>query len=500
MALMSLLFVALTIPTLGVSSIWFDEAFGAYLIRYSYVDIVYYTGMDVHPPLYYWALKTWSLVFGTSDVALRSMSVLFGVVTIILGYLLVRRLFGRRSAIYAVAVLVVSPMFIRYGQEMRMYTMVTAIALSATYALVVAMERSTKKAWATYGGLLAVGMLTHYLIALVWLSHWVWRAVVVRHKTLRTWRKRFFSREWIGAHVLAVVLFLPWMYWFVKRIIDVQTNGFWIPPLSPVTLPNYMSNLLFYQNAERVSPWLTLVLLLLILTVPVLVYKVWTSLNKQHRRDYLLLASIAVVPVGLLVVLSLPPLESSFVDRYIMPSIVATALFVGVTLAAAPKRLWRLKVAIIALLVVSVSFGIVTVYQEGNYNKFTGQSSHAKQLIELIRASDGAADPIIADSPWLYYEAAQYSTLRSPVYFLDEKTEYRYGSLEMLRQNDTGKIKHLDTFMQTHASFWYIGRPGEGEITRPTDGITELARIRINDHVTGEPAYEAVRYRSAVIY
>ena len=38
-------------------SIWFDEAFSAYLIRYSYSEVAQFTATDVHPPLYYWLLK-----------------------------------------------------------------------------------------------------------------------------------------------------------------------------------------------------------------------------------------------------------------------------------------------------------------------------------------------------------------------------------------------------------------------------------------------------------
>ena len=68
-------FLLLTLPTLAKASIWFDEAFSAYLIRYDFAKIWHLTSVDVHPPLYYFALKIWSLIFGTSDFGLRSLSV-----------------------------------------------------------------------------------------------------------------------------------------------------------------------------------------------------------------------------------------------------------------------------------------------------------------------------------------------------------------------------------------------------------------------------------------
>ena len=50
-------FLAIVLPTLAAASIWFDEAFSAYIIRYDFAKIWHFTSVDVHPPLYYFALK-----------------------------------------------------------------------------------------------------------------------------------------------------------------------------------------------------------------------------------------------------------------------------------------------------------------------------------------------------------------------------------------------------------------------------------------------------------
>ena len=83
------IFLALTLTRLTASSIWFDEAFSAYIIRFDWADLTHYTAIDVHPPLYYYLLKLWSLLFGSSLASLRAMSVFLGVVAIILLYFLV---------------------------------------------------------------------------------------------------------------------------------------------------------------------------------------------------------------------------------------------------------------------------------------------------------------------------------------------------------------------------------------------------------------------------
>src|SRR6185503_11318507 len=83
-------------------ALWHDEAFSALYIRYPFKEMMYRIGLDVHPPLYYWVLKAWTYIFGQSLLSLRSLSILFGVLTIYAGYLFVRKAFNNdRLAVVA---------------------------------------------------------------------------------------------------------------------------------------------------------------------------------------------------------------------------------------------------------------------------------------------------------------------------------------------------------------------------------------------------------------
>ena len=79
-------FLALTLTRLTTASIWFDEAYSAYLTRYNLADLTHYTAIDVHPPLYYYLLKGWTNLFGNSVAAYRSLSVVLGVIALVLIY------------------------------------------------------------------------------------------------------------------------------------------------------------------------------------------------------------------------------------------------------------------------------------------------------------------------------------------------------------------------------------------------------------------------------
>ena len=103
-------YVGLVWSRLSVWSIWFDEAFTAYINRFNFADIAHYTSTDMHPPFYYWLIKVWTSVFGTSDVGFRSLSMVLGVGIIILGFVLLKKLFSKRVAMLGVVLLALSPM------------------------------------------------------------------------------------------------------------------------------------------------------------------------------------------------------------------------------------------------------------------------------------------------------------------------------------------------------------------------------------------------------
>lgn len=490
------LFVSLAAATIGASSIWFDEAFGAYLIRFNFFEVFKFTGLDVHPPLYYWALQVWGLVFGTSDIALRSMSVFFGAIALVLGYVLLRAMFGKRVALVTVPLVAISPIFIRYAQEARMYTMVLAIGLAATYVLYLLQQKATRNRWALYGLLVALGMWTHYFTALIWLGHWAWRAIETRSKDTKRWRQAFFTKDWVLVHVWAVALFAPWLPWLVRQVLDVQTNGFWIAPISPTTLPAYFSTVFLYESVDAVSPWFTILLGVLVAAATYAVVATYKVLSRSERKNYRLLIASAVVPVALLIAMSLPPLQSTFMDRYLLTAAVVLVMVIGVALVRAPRKLRTVRLVIVALLLIGSIAGIANVYRYGNYNTFSGQKSQTKQLIAAIHDTPRTAgQPIIANAPWIYYEAAQYGDKSNGVYFVDKYVEYKFGSLEMLRQSDGGKITDLDAFLNQHPTVWYIGRPGDGQLDPIAGNVRMLQRIDISDPITKQPAYQAVQYQ-----
>ncbi|MGB7085384.1 MAG: glycosyltransferase family 39 protein, partial [Phormidesmis sp.] len=110
---------------LGTESIWIDEQF----------SILDAESLDLGTrPLYYALLHVW-MKFGSSDAWLRSLSIPFSLGCIGLTYLLARRLLSSSVGVVATLIMAVSPLFVGYAQEIRMYALSTFLGLWGTLIL-----------------------------------------------------------------------------------------------------------------------------------------------------------------------------------------------------------------------------------------------------------------------------------------------------------------------------------------------------------------------------
>lgn len=490
-------FIAIALKTMTKFSIWFDEAFSAYLIRFNFLDIAKYTASDVHPPFYYWLLKLWSYFFGNSELALRSMSLFFGCLAIVTAFLLVFKLFGRRNARISLLFLVFSPMFVRYSQEARMYTLVAFIAVLGTLLLTYAMETNKKTTWALYGILVSLGMWTHYFAAIVWISHWIWRADIIRNTAKKgKFIKDYFSGEWVKAHLIAIGLFLPWIPLFLKQIFVVQAFGFWIPSVTPNTIPSFLTNIVYYLNVGEVKNWLALLFITLVVVLCVFAMRMYKHMNSKDKNSYKLLIAMSFLPMIILFIASMPPLRSSFIDRYLIPSVLGISMFIGITLSLGVIKFRKyIQIIIIGMTLLMFAIGINKVWEVGNYNKNSNNSNNTKQIIEALKSKSIDKQAIIASSPWLFYEAVFYESDDNPVYYI-EPSDYKYGSLDMLKYNDQFKIKDIDQFENDNEIFWYVQYVSPDNFVAPYTDWIELQRINTVDSKSGKPNYTAVQFRT----
>jgi len=215
---------------LAGQSLWSDEGNSVALAQAGLGEIASRTALDIHPPLYYWLLHGWMRLFGDSEIAVRSLSVVASVLLVAVVYQLGARLFDVRVGFLAAFIAAVSPFQIYYAQETRMYALLALLGALTVWATIGLMDdwarvtRSVKSGNAGSGirypslitrhSLLYVvaatlGLYTHYAFAVILVATnlafvvWLWwtrgQGQVARRLV-----------GWLGVQLVPLLLYLPW--------------------------------------------------------------------------------------------------------------------------------------------------------------------------------------------------------------------------------------------------------------------------------------------------
>ncbi len=492
-------YLAFLLPILGRDSAYFDEGYSSYLAHLGILDMAHYTALDVHPPLYYAVLHFWSMVVGTSVANLRLFSVVWGVAVIVLVFLMTRRWFGRLSAYLALGFIVLSPLFVRYSEAMRMYTMAAAICLAATYVLL--WVTSTKLtvtrqriAWAVYAVLVSAGMWTNYFTALVFATHLLW--VVYEY---RADKKGFAAnwKWWRRAIIAAIVLYLPWLPWLLQRYLDVQATGFWIPPISINALVSTVTMALTFRDSSETTNWLVVTVIAIVASLLWLVPRVHQSFDGAKKRAFRLIVGLSIIPTLLLAIGSLPPLRSSYVYRYALFAVIMSAATMGIVIAWAPfKRHIGLKKTILAIVIFgTLTSGIVYAHASGSRSLDTGSEPMIGQAMDRIDQLSSGSEPIIARSPYTYYAAALYTSTKHPVYFIETPSLKAIGSTRPLYDRPfDGGIANLATFIQQHNKIWLVSEDKYSIGSLPATNWKKTNSFTLYDQQMGKATVYAAEY------
>ena len=121
-----------------VDGLWLDE-----IMSYDHAKNTFPWGIisdlchnDFHAPLYYFILHFWLVLFGDNDLIIRSLSVLFGVLTIPVMYLAGKELHNKETGLLAAAFISINSFLIYYSQEVRFYSLLAFLgALSLLFLL-----------------------------------------------------------------------------------------------------------------------------------------------------------------------------------------------------------------------------------------------------------------------------------------------------------------------------------------------------------------------------
>ena len=387
------------------SSIWHDEGYTMWLLRYSPLEIIERTARDVHPPGYYLIAKPWVMLFGTSEFSIRFLSILFSVGIVYLVFKIVEKLFNDKSAFWAATLVAFSPFMVRFAQEARMYGVVAFFTTLGTYFLVRFIKEKKNNLLVFYALAMTVAIYTQYYAFFVIMVQWIIVAAVTPGFFTLKWGKSLkeraglFNYKWWVFGLIPIVLYLPWFGVAYKQVTRVS-GSYWIKPewINIRTIPNNLSQFVLYTHLDGNSYETILGKILYWLFAVVLVLGGFIYLyRKDLRKKIALFLLYGYLPMILVFVLS--KLRTPiYQDRYFPFSAVAILALWGVGISMIKNKHLRVALGTVALVVLLF----------GNLQMHLSTSHKMGQLYEAVKKEMRPGDIVLSGELYTFLDGTYY--------------------------------------------------------------------------------------------
>ena len=365
-----------------IQSFWRDEAFSYILASRNIFEIIFYTARDFNPPLYYILLHYWMGIFGTSEIAIRSLSLLFFSLTLYICFEFLKdilKLSDKKSLLY-LFIFLINPLLVYFAFEARMYSMFTFFSVLSYYSFY-----SNKSKLYIISTIL--GLYTHYIMVLVVLSQLAFYFVIDRKRQNKTKLKYAYA---------ALFIFIPWVL-FVFSQGQFFTTSFWIERMRINTFVNLFA--ILYLGYEQGSRFFSKELQFLTLFFASLFIITILKLKNEmgEKRKLFLFLGIWSIGSSLLIgfISFFKPL---FIPRYLIFSSVGFIFLTIFMLEELPLRIrW---IALIILIFFTLNFQKLQIQQK--------RKSEVRKTIDEIKLVAKKNDLIYVSDELDYFTVQYY--------------------------------------------------------------------------------------------
>lgn len=344
-----------------------------------------------HPPLYFLMARFWVKWFGSSITSMRSLSVLISLLAFPAMYWLCWELFASPIVGWmAIALLAVSPIYVRYAQEARPYSLWIVLILLSSAALVRAVRWQSALNWSIYAFTIIAGLYCHLLSIFVFLGHGLYVVVLERLRL-----NRIFP-SYLVASLIGIAEFIPWIQiaW-INRTALTQTTDWMKQPLPLPALIQYwgvhLSQMFVAWHFQYDDE-------LVYLAIPVLILAI-AALHRLRRctveRVWLfVLTLIGVTALALILPDLLWAGKRSANLRYFFPSYLGLTIAIAYFMAHSitfKQKVWQI---IMVLLIFS---SVLTSAIAAQANTWWGWSEFDVEISRIINQSPNPL--VISDMP-----------------------------------------------------------------------------------------------------
>ncbi|MBA3872456.1 MAG: glycosyltransferase family 39 protein [Anaerolineae bacterium] len=362
--LIILLAIGLRLINLGGRALWYDEAFAVLFAEKGLSAMLYGTltpvaggAADIHPLLYYSTLDVWMHFFGESAFTVRLLSVIYGVATVAVIYLLAKTLFDERTGLIAALITAIAPFHVQYSQETRMYALLGLFLMATSWCFVKAWRSDNARTvdaswwvkwryWLGFGLFAGLAMYTQQLAAFY--------LVAIGLIPFLARRRQQMIGVVVGA-ITAAVVYLPWLVNLPGQLHKVQSY-YWLdkPSIATplLTIRSFLVVSLDFPSPASMIAFLASLFVILLLIVQVVMW-VRQPRNRSKRRPIVFVLWLAAAPPLLMWIVS--QVQPVYLERSLLPS--ALMLYVGLawlfTRSGMPKAISGV-VAVLGLVMVGI--------------------------------------------------------------------------------------------------------------------------------------------------
>lgn len=469
--LFSGLCIALILNYIKGNALHYDEAYSILLAKDSFANIWAGTARDVHPPLYYFGLRVFTLIFDFSPDSYylyRIYSIIGYWLCLLLCAFPVRRLFCKKVSLLAILLLILMPVSLYIYANVRMYSCAMFFILGAFIYAYDVYKNNTLSAWVKISVFTLCAMYTHYYALLC--GFWIFILLIVfymRKKEADRVEKKSFFMRYIVCGLIVSVAYLPWLYNLLNQMKEV-TDNYWIigPQLKELafSVEFFFSPIGFTDQYGAFLKDLPVQILLCSILL-LLVYTIFIAAkNYKENKQKINIAVICFVAILL-------PLISVFVYtalvkpiysvRYLACYLTLFILAISLFIAALPERKISKYIVYTFFTLLIFDFGLTV----NNLIQLNGK--------ENVKAIDEDVKQFAKDCDYTFY--ANEGAVSNINYLSAFHPEYTY----YLITSDDAKKSTLP--------FWFL--------SGDTVSLKPFTEIRKTDKITSDSKFIYVTYQ-----
>ena len=448
--------------------IWYDELFTMGLTGKSFRELTALTARDVHPPFYYYYVKSviWLClaVFPGTDAVIvgKLCSVLPLLGLAVYAVTKVRKHFGWLCAGLFLFCVIAMPNLPQYTVEIRMYTLamfLVAASFLHGYEILSHFTKSNgnstkdgflqpgKKGWGDWFFLGAYGIMaayTHYFAAVAVAMVYLFLLIFIIRKG-NIIRKNGI-KKWLLCVFCSILAYLPWMFVVVRQMAQVKEN-YWILPLTWRTFGSCVKFLMkppFGSSTFQVAA----AVMLFVIYVGLMFHILWKNRHNEEAVFMIVAGTGVLAGVVLFGFAASFLLRPVFIVRYMLPAAGCFWLSFAFLVSKAVKGKWLFWPVLLLVFIIGI----------GDFRWFRNDETWRRVRMEEVEEAFGQIGP--EDMVITQFNQVQGVTgyyLKNDMYLWNSEPEELICDIFENKYFSMSMEEEIKEWMDEGKTVWFIG-------------------------------------------